>query len=329
MTSAATSRLKVNPPLGSPPTLEWRAVGELQIDSDYQRSILTGSSQTLIRRIAQFWDWGLCQPLAIARRADGSLMVVDGQHRLEASRLRRDILHLPCVITSYATAGDEAAAFVALNQQRRPLSAIDLFRAAVAADDDAALAITRLLTENGLSLAPHSNYISWKPGMLSNIGGIQGCFRTHGETITGKALEALSRGFQGQVLRFAGSIFPGIHGFIVEQVRQGNAVDRTRLAAAVSMFTQQQWRTRIFEEKARTESHLRLAAKIAIASAYAIAGPASERSTASPAAPTNFAPIILDAGEIGWCDQCDQKVTAGRAARCTDRHCSMRKAQAA
>jgi hypothetical protein len=316
MSRAATSRLKVNAPLGSPPSLEWRGVGELRIDPVYQRSILTGASQTLIRRISMFWDWGLCQPLAVARRTDGTLMVVDGQHRLEAARLRRDIPHLPCVITSYSTAGDEAAAFVALNQQRRPLSALDLFKAAVAAEDDSALAITRLLAENGLSVAPHANYISWKPGMLSNIGGIQSCYRTHGEKVTGAALEALARGFQGQVLQFAGSIFPGIYGFIAEQAKQGRAVDRNRMADAVAMFSQQQWRTLIFEEKARTGSHLRAAAKVAIGGAYAL---------------TSIRPASTDACDQRsgrWCEQCDKMVSDTTAAACTSPFCKA-KAQAA
>jgi hypothetical protein len=102
MSRAATSRLKVNPQLGSPPSLEFRTLAELKVDDTYQRSLETDPSQRLIRRIAQFWDWGLCQPLAVARRQDGSLMVVDGQHRLAAATLRGDIAHLPCVITSYA-----------------------------------------------------------------------------------------------------------------------------------------------------------------------------------------------------------------------------------
>ena len=45
----------------------------------------------------------------VARRSDGGLYVVDGQHRMAAAILRRDIGQLPCVISSYASAGDEAA----------------------------------------------------------------------------------------------------------------------------------------------------------------------------------------------------------------------------
>jgi hypothetical protein len=52
------------------------------------------ASQALIRQIARHWDWDLCLPLVVSRRADGSLYVIDGQHRLAAARIRGDIDHL-------------------------------------------------------------------------------------------------------------------------------------------------------------------------------------------------------------------------------------------
>jgi hypothetical protein len=101
MSRPATTKLKVNPPLGSLPVLQYCSPDQLLIDESYQRSLEAANSQTLIRRIAMHWDWGLCQPLFVARRADGSLYVVDGQHRLEAAKLRGDIWQLPCVVTSF------------------------------------------------------------------------------------------------------------------------------------------------------------------------------------------------------------------------------------
>lgn len=207
MSRPATSRLKVNPPLGMRPSLENHRIGDLQVDSAYQRSIDAGTSQTLIRRIAMFWDWSLFQPLAVSRRADGTLWVVDGQHRLAAARMRNDIYDLPCVVTAYAAMADEAASFVAMNQQRRPLNAIDLFRAALAAGDDEATQVQALIDAAGLSLAPHSNHTAWKPRMVSNIGGIRGAFRQHGKIATSAALVALRSAFPGQVLQYAGSLF--------------------------------------------------------------------------------------------------------------------------
>lgn len=255
MARAGTSRLKVNAPLGSPPTLEWRAVAELLIDDSYQRAIDTGPSQSLIRKIAMYWDWGLCQPLAVSRRPDGALTIVDGQHRASAARLRGDIPHLPCVITSYASAGDEAAAFVALNQMRRPLSALDLFKAAVAAEDTEALLILDCLTGAGLSLAPHSNYTAWKLGMVQNVGGLRECFRGKGERVLRDALIVLAGAYPGQVLRYAGTIFPGI-AHIVANEHQGcsdeeiQRIEKEFLPGMVDLVTaasQKEWTAEIIK----------------------------------------------------------------------------------
>ena len=71
MARSATSRLKVNAPLGRMPVLQFMGPCELQIDAAYQRSIESGESKTLIRKIAQHWNWDLCQPLVVARRPDG------------------------------------------------------------------------------------------------------------------------------------------------------------------------------------------------------------------------------------------------------------------
>jgi hypothetical protein len=216
---AATARLKVNPPLGLLPVLQYCAPEQLLIDADYQRSLQAANSQTLIRRIAMHWDWGLCQPLFVARRADGKLYVVDGQHRLEAAKLRADIWQLPCVVTSFESSAEEAAAFVALNQQRRPLTALDLFKAALAAGDFEASQIVLAVEEAGLSIATTSNNRDCPPGMVQNIGGLRNCYRVHGLPVLTAALDVLAQAYKGQVLRYAGSIFPGIVTIVADEMK--------------------------------------------------------------------------------------------------------------
>lgn len=209
MARAATSRLKCNPPLGRLPVLQYLPPAELQIDAEYQRSIEGQNSQALIRKIAQYWNWDLCQPLVVSRRAE-TLFVIDGQHRLAAARLRGDIGQLPCVVVEYASPADEAASFVHLNRQRAPLNKLDIFRAAVASEDPEAKAILAAIEVAGLKVAPHSNYTAWKPGMISNIGGVERIWRSNGAAICSAALRAMAEAMEGQVLRYAGTIFPGI-----------------------------------------------------------------------------------------------------------------------
>ena len=244
-----SDRLKLTPPLGRLPTLQFILVGELQVDPEYQRSLEARSSQRLIRRVAQHWNWDLCQPLVVARRPDGGgLFVIDGQHRLQAAKLRGDIAQLPCVVVEYASAADEAASFVHLNQERRPLSKLDLFKAAVASGDSQATAIADAMKSAGLSCAPHGNFVSWKPGMVSNIGGIERAWKDHGPEATSRAFDVLARAFEGQVLRYAGTIFPGIAALCAETE---DADELDLLVAMIGGAEQAEWRKEI--AKARAE----------------------------------------------------------------------------
>lgn len=234
MSRPATSRLKVNPVLGQLPVLQYCSPEQLQIDESYQRSLDVGGSQTLIRRIAIHWDWGLCQPLYVARRADGGLYVVDGQHRLAAARMRSDIAQLPCVVTHFQNAAAEAAAFVALNQERRPLSKLQIFKAALASGDPEAHIIVKALEDAGLSLASTTNLDTCPPGAMSNIGGLQQCLRAHGEKVLTSALDVLAQSYKGQVLRYGGSIFPGIAAIVRVELDADRAFANGELFAVMT-----------------------------------------------------------------------------------------------
>lgn len=69
------------------------ALDELHIDESYQRPL-----QNHVKIIARDWNPTKCDPLKINFREDGNLYVWDGQHRLEAARLR-GIKYLLCDIT--------------------------------------------------------------------------------------------------------------------------------------------------------------------------------------------------------------------------------------
>lgn len=349
MSRQTTGRIKINPPLGKLPVLQYLPPAELAVDASYQRSIEGGDSQSLIRRIAQHWNWDLCQPLLVSRRrgdAPGGgdrYFVIDGQHRLEAARLRGDIGQLPCVVGEYGGAAEEASVFVHLNQERKPLKRLDLFKSAVASGNKEACAILAAIGDAGLSLAPHTNYASWKPGMVANISGIEASWRRNGERVTALALRALAQAFAGEVLQYAGTLFPGIAAVCADEIARSGAFSDQRFECFQTMLVlrgQLQWRRDIHARKGEQLAlNFAAAAEHVMRAAWAAADrdpPKRAAPALPPTAPAKAAPppvpslaTVTAYPGSRWCGQCEQKVTHGRALACRSQFCSMRKARAA
>lgn len=340
-----------NPPVGRMPVLQFCAPGELAVDETYQRGLEDTRSRELIRRIAREWNWDLCQPLVVARRPGGALYVIDGQHRLQAARMRGDIAQLPCVVLDYASAAAEAASFVHLNQQRKPLNKLDLFRAAVASGGEQACAIAEAIGEAGLSLAPHTNCTAWKPGMVSHIGGIERAWTRDGPEATRRALTALAEGFRGQVQQYAGTLFRGIVRVCRDEQRAHGGFAGARFERFVCMLGRQpqhEWYRAanrqfatgdalflgeavetLFREEWKRADPVRTNAATSRPTAALLEGrpPARQlvRPTAKPAGFGHGAGEGDGEAEWAWCAQCDKRRTREQAAECRSQFCSLRK----
>ena len=335
MARSATSRLKVNPPLGRMPVLQFLAPAELTIDASYQRSIESGESKALIRKIAQHWNWDLCLPLVVSRRREDGVetyYVIDGQHRLDAARMRKDIAQLPCMVKEYASAADEAASFVHLNQQRRPLGALDLFKAALASEDPEAVSIMKAMGDAGLSLAAHSNYTAWKPGQLAIIGGIQREWRRAGAKVTAEALQLLGTAFPDAIHRYAGTIWPGLVAVCAEEMRGGKEFDPGRfatLSAKLGSKGQNTLRKLVLARCALKPELGRNAAAIQIVGeVHWPERKAARVEKLGERSPLHFEtdqPVAMGGDGKAWCDQCEMRVTQGQAEGCKSRWCSLRK----
>lgn len=196
---------------GAPPTLEWVALDRLLIDDRYQRAIADSRpAQALIARISRDWDWRLFQPLSVARRDGGELFVIDGQHRLAAARQRGDLPHLPCVIAAFDGVEDEAAAFAAMNRQRRAMSKLETYRAELAAGEPQATLALRLIEEAGLSLARTTNPFAWEPGQIDCIGGVVRVIIRQGRETALNALTAMGEAWGKTRISCPGSVLAGL-----------------------------------------------------------------------------------------------------------------------
>lgn len=181
--------------IGTPPTLEWVDLTRLSVDPDYQRATDGAHSRRIIFGMVKRWDWALCQPLVVSRRADGSLFILDGQHRHAGALKRGDIPHLPCVILSGRSGEEEAEAFVALNTKRQRLSQSDIFNGMLAAGDPAAKAVAQMLAETGWRVCRSCSTDNFKPGDLVCAPMLTRATKTHGEAAVRNALTTLREAY--------------------------------------------------------------------------------------------------------------------------------------
>ena len=196
--------------VGDPPTLEWIAVDTLEVDASYQRTTETSRSRQIIGGMVRRWNWSLCQPLAVVRREDRRMMIIDGQHRWAGARARGDIPHLPCVVTRQQDRAAEADMFVELNTRRRQLTQGEIFNASLASGNEGAARVQQLVSDAGLTFARSNVTDRWKPGEIFCGPMLVNALRVHGEPVIRNALTALAEAHAGQVLTSAATLLKSL-----------------------------------------------------------------------------------------------------------------------
>lgn len=143
------------------------ALNELHIDESYQRSL-----QNHVKIIARDWNPTKCDPLKINFRENGFFYVWDGQHRLEAARLR-GIKYLLCDIIVGLTQAQEAELFGCQGRGIKKPDPYDIFKANVCANEKIDTAIRDMCDLYELNVNRNSKV----PGNLSCLTLVREIFR--------------------------------------------------------------------------------------------------------------------------------------------------------
>lgn len=117
---------------------------KLLINHDYQRDEI----KQKVQQIASEWSWMACAAICVALR-DGKYYVFDGQQRTLAALNRVDIKELPCLVFEVADIRDEALGFLRTNTLRKPVTAIEKFRAKILVGDEVAVRAKQLIESVG------------------------------------------------------------------------------------------------------------------------------------------------------------------------------------
>jgi hypothetical protein len=119
----------------------------LHIDHSYQREANIDKAMDAARE----WSWLACGAIIVARRPAG-FWVIDGQHRVLASRHRADIAALPCLVFECENVEAEAKGFLNVNTSRRPMSSIERFHASITAGDETAIFVQEVFDDLGIAV---------------------------------------------------------------------------------------------------------------------------------------------------------------------------------
>lgn len=135
--------------------------GDIRVHPRYQRD----PTPSKVKNIAKDWNWIGCGVLTVAYRG-GEYWIVDGQHRMLAAQKVLHITCLPCMVFDTTTASEEAFAFMLLNKNRKPITALDMHKTAVEYKDPVAVFIDGLFTELGIVVTKTAS----RAGQLKAVG---------------------------------------------------------------------------------------------------------------------------------------------------------------
>lgn len=345
----AQQRIERGPQLGAPPSLEQVPLDRLQVDPTYQRATDSQSSRLLIAGMVKAWDWSLCQPIVVSRRADGTMWVLDGQHRVAGARARGDIPYLPCVLLSSLDPQTEARTFVDLNTRRQRLTQGQIFHGQLAAGEPTARLVQQMLDQAGWRVRLTTNTASYHPGDLECAPMLVKTVATKGEHRVRFALSALRAAYLDVPVRPAATLLKALFE-LFDYVGNGDGdLTTAGIVATLSAHVPDQWVMAGHAMRDRNPhlSHIDAvaAAMRAVAqgkpmpqaSAPKPATPVTHQAPASPPprpaitapaptkAPAQDGPVFGTSGK-GWCDQCENLRTRDQATKCTSPFCTLRAA---
>ena len=145
--------LSLSPITSAPPQFRWVDIDLLHVDQRYQRKVAREGKRR-IKDMATSFDWSKFQALTVSGPDKlGDYSVIDGQHRLEAVKMRGDLDKLPCLVIDAPSVSDQARTFKGVNKDRTGVTRINIFWADVAAGDEDALRIKQICESCGLEVS--------------------------------------------------------------------------------------------------------------------------------------------------------------------------------
>lgn len=189
------------------PRFDHIPAGSLGIDVRYQRPL----SRTKLNKITQGFDWASFGVLIVSRRASGSYIILDGQHRHQAVLVLYGMDRtVPCAVHEGLTPEQEAEIFTTCNTARANPRAIDVFRARLFAGDPQAVTISYVVERAGFRVQINSTQTT---GGIAAVAAVEKIFKRAGHDGLWFVLSLVKDLWENEKGATDGVVMLGIHYF--------------------------------------------------------------------------------------------------------------------
>lgn len=220
--------------------LDWGTIQSLPMSSlvsfEYNRPV----RDPHWKKIAKHFNPSECDALVVNRRADGTLALIDGQHRKMALlAVFGPEVTWPCRVVRGLTFQQEAEMFRALNEQRRPVTVVERFNAALLAKDQEAMEIESIVKNSGYKLSLNGTQMRRQGGVgcIVAAGTLLQIHRSYREGMLAEVLGIIREAYgtkvgpSGEILRAIASFLSTYH----------DEFDRNRLLLVLGRLPLSTW----------------------------------------------------------------------------------------
>lgn len=216
-----------------PYTTEWIPVSRLEIDRRVQRQ---GLNRAKVQRMVKHYNKAAVGIIHVSRRKDRSEIILDGQHRHEATRIVTDNQgEMECHVYTGLTLAQEAQMFLDLNDTTQP-PIIDKFRVLLHTEGDegdAARDISEILGAYGWTI---SNVAA--PGHVNAVKIVQRIYELSKKTgaepnLIQATILTVSRAWGNDRLGVQGPVFEGVARL---HARDGSKIDMDHLIDVLKSY---------------------------------------------------------------------------------------------
>lgn len=227
--AAGMTRAEANAVIGrmsTAATYGWLPLVDMKIDPRAQRAL----RRAWVKKHVPIFDANQIGTIVISRRADGSLFIIDGQHRVELLRsVGWTDQQVYCEIFDKLTIQEEAALFLRRND-KVTVRTFDKFNVSLTEGDAESVAINKIVTAAGLTVAEgaHNGAIQAVNALAAIHSGAGVASERDGAAALRRTLDAIVGAWGRAGSNFRAEIIEGI-GLVM--IRYGAKVKQDVLVA--------------------------------------------------------------------------------------------------